>query len=180
MILKSKWYESEREKMNDTDKRIKELEQELERLKKQRNNKKEYILRKNTDIVFYTFKNREEKYFDNFKDLFEYIKKKIGDKYKFSIWYKNIDFETDEFKEWNVNSFNENEILEILSNLNAYQILTAEICIANKKEEILHQVYFRFPFLQKYDDVIFQRHGTNDQFSYFANEGKKWRMFKDA
>ena len=96
--------------MNDTDKRIKELEQELERLKKQRNNKKEYISRKNFDIIFYTFKTQSEKYFDNFKDLFEHIKKKIDNKYTFSIWYKNTDFETNEFKEWNIDSFNENEI----------------------------------------------------------------------
>ena len=73
--------------MDDTDKRIKELEQELERLKKQRNNKKEYILRKNFDIIFYTFKTQSENYFDNFKDLFEHIKKKIDNKYTFSIIY---------------------------------------------------------------------------------------------
>lgn len=166
--------------MNDTDKRIAELEKELAELKKQRNTEKEYVFNeKDTDIVVFNMKNYNEKYFSDFKKLFEAIKKTIKNKYKFSIWYKRYD-STEEFnKQWNIDNFNENEIFEIFSSMNAYEILTGEFCISNKMNEILYQICFRNPFLTQYDEIIFQRRTTDKKkFRKIHDEGEEWRLFK--
>lgn len=169
--------------MNDTEKRIAELEKELAELKKKRNSERNdnYIFNeKNTDIIMYE-DCRGEKYFKDFKKLFEAIKKKMKNTYKFSIWYRKYDDDyTQEFdKQWNIDDFNENEILEIISSLNAQELLFSEICISNKKDEIVYQIYFNTPFLKKYDEIVIQRL-TNDEKEYWniVDEGKKWRLFK--
>lgn len=170
--------------MNEIDNRIAELEKELSELKRQKYSSKEYIFNEDTDIIMYEY-GKGEKYFDNFKKLFEAIKKKMKCEHKFSIWYKSLD-STDEFnKEWDIDNFNENEILEIFSKLNAYELLIGEFCISNKKDEIYCQIYFKTPFLKKYDEIVFQR-TTLDEKEYdeneylkLANEGKEWRLFKN-
>lgn len=166
--------------MNDIDKRIAELEKELAELKKQKKIEKKYVFNeKDTDIIVFKMKGYDEKYFSDFKKLFEAIKKIIKNKYKFSIWYKKYD-STEEFnKQWNIDNFNENEIFEIFSSMNAYEILHGEFCISNKINEILYQICFRSPFLTQYDEIIFQRRTTNkNKFKEIADKGMEWRLFK--
>ena len=166
--------------MNNTEKRIAELEKELAELKKQRNTEKEYVFNeKDTDIVVFNMKGYDEKYFNDFRKLFEAIKKIIKNKYKFSIWYKKWESNEEFNREWNINDFNENEILEIFSNLNAYEILFGEFCISNKINEILYQIYFRSPFLTQYDEIVLQRLTTDKKkFREIADKGIEWRLFK--
>lgn len=170
--------------MNNIDKEIISLEEKLKNLKEQKNridNKNLFTSdcqEGDMKIVVYSHcETEEEKKFNTFKEMFDYISKKMKKNDIFAFdYYQNKEWMNKEFD--NLNEINQAKIIEIIASLDVYSVYTMEIGICNKKNQWKYSIWIETPVLIKYKDVIENRHFyTEDEYNKIINETKNWRLF---
>jgi len=156
--------------MTDLDKKIKELEEQLEELKHQKavaeldeeKDYKAFLDEKIFDVKDYDnpwklkiwdHSKERMKAVETFTDLFNCLENKMKKGWKFSVYF--IDRNNDEFFYETQNLSSQDVRLEFLkifmTGMNAYEMSRAEIVICNTREEIQYEVIIETPFLKNYD-----------------------------
>ena len=163
--------------VSEIERQIKELQKQLEKAKL---NEYETMKNKAVNSRIYSYKNDSEFIVTTVNELFDEMFKTMKSGWKVCLFLGRKT--ENNIVEYNEDSLqNRTELLNMLKEMDAIDLVFMEFVLANNKEEIVKQAIPKYKITDEVDNKLFQNNSslTKEEKDRIYEEGKSFRLFPE-